>query len=93
MVLAAVKGLVLMAPLEPWGVICSNLGFGGRDDLLGRLIYFSKSSNFELVCFPFQNLVTENPSGHITNEYNTKPRLIEILNSFTVFTDQSVCPY
>ena len=28
-----------------------------------------------------------------TNEYNTNPRLIEILNSFTVFTDPSVCPY
>ena len=28
-----------------------------------------------------------------TNEYNTNPRLIEILNPFIVFTDPSVCPY
>ena len=74
MVLAAVKGLVLTAPLSPWGVICSNLGFGGRDELLGRLIYFSKSSNFELVCFPFQNLVTENPSGHGNERIQYKPK-------------------
>ena len=38
------------------------------------LKYFSKSSNFELVCFPFQNPVTENPSGHGNERIQYKPK-------------------
>ena len=57
-------------------------------------------------CKPFQNppilnscaslFIISSPktqAGMATNGYNTNPRLIEILNSFTVFTDPSVCPY